>query len=101
MNIGAFLLLIMLAISSCTSFDLHENFINHMSSNVGLHITDKRSWAAQPSRFVSTQLLENGNSEHKYLFYRTCFYFFEEDSKTGILVGWRFEGSKEDCTIPP
>ena len=89
-----------LASSSCKSLSPHENFKDHMSSAVGKKISDPHTWA-RDDRQVSVRPLENGNVEHKYTFRRSCWYFFEVEKSSGLIVGWRFEGSEKDCAIAP
>ena len=95
------LVVFVMVVYGCGSFSSpHENFKSHMSSTVGKTISDPGTWA-QGERLVSAQALENGNEEYKYEFRGSCFYFFEVETGTGVIVGWRFEGSEIDCAIAP
>ncbi len=96
-----FLLLVAVLTScACGSLSPHKNFKTHMSSTVGKRISDPGTWARE-DRGVSVQALENGNEEYKYMFRRSCFYFFEVEKSTEVIVSWRFEGSEKDCQIAP
>lgn len=65
MIIRFFLLITVLASYACGSFSSpHENFKAHMSNTVGKRISDPGAWARE-DRFVSVQVLENGNEEYK------------------------------------
>lgn len=94
------LLISVLASCACGSLSPHENFKAHMSRAVGKIISDSGTWARE-DRLVSVQTLENGNEQYEYMFRRSCFYFFEVKKSTQMIVGWRFEGSEEDCQIFP
>ena len=94
-----FLLVLILASCSCSHERYHESFKAHMSRNVGKRISDPHTLWIQEDRYVSAHALENGNMEHKYRFRGSCFYFFEVEKDTEVIVSWRFEGSKNDCEI--
>lgn len=93
-----FLTFFIFFLGSCGNLSLHENFKAHMSDAVGKHIIDGNTWAHK-ERLVSSQLLESGSREYKYRFRNGCFYFFEVDTVTDLIVDWRFEGSESDCVI--
>jgi len=94
--------LLLMLLSSCSSVTPHENFKAHMSHNVGMRIDNSLggNWAI-PKYLVNTIHLPNGNIENEYEFHGNCRYFFEIDANTQIIVGWRFEGSEQDCGIVP
>ncbi|WP_330925828.1 hypothetical protein [Candidatus Sororendozoicomonas aggregata] len=95
------LVIAVLANCSCGYFSSpHEIFKSHMSTTIGKHISDPHTWA-RPDRFISARVLKGGNIENKYKLQKSCFYFFEEDKSTGIIVKWRFEGEVKDCVISP
>ena len=94
------LFIAILASCACGNLSPHENFKTHMSSTVGKRISDTGTWAREDRR-VSVQTLENGNKEYKYMFRRSCLYFFEVEKNTEVIVSWRFEGSEKDCQIAP
>lgn len=93
-------LTISIFVVSCGNISPHENFKIHMSNLIGKRIHDSPLWI-QEGRKVSTRSIDNGNIEYKYTLVRSCFYIVEVDSKSGVIVGWHFEGSEEDCVIPP
>ncbi len=93
-------LLGILASSSCESLSPHDNFKDHMSSTIGKKISDPHTWARE-DRHVSVKQLANGNVEHKYMFRRSCWYFFEVEKGTDVIIGWRYEGDARDCAIAP
>jgi hypothetical protein len=89
-------------LGACTSTTPHENFKNHMKDNVGRKADDPFSSIIRYSdRVIGKTALPNGNTEVKYRGRGTCITYFEVDSKTNIIVGWRFEGSEKDCAIAP
>lgn len=90
-----------LALLACYTVTPHENFKNTMSFNVGKKIdSPKVNWVRE-EYFTDSVVLPNGNIENKYRWRGTCRYFYEIDSKTKTIVGWRFEGTEHDCAIPP
>ena len=95
-----FLLIAILAGYSCGSLSPHDNFKAHMSGAVGEHISNPHTWA-RVDRQLLVRVLDNGNMEHKYIFLRSCFYFFEVEKGSGKIIGWRFEGNEKDCVINP
>ena len=93
------LLLILPARSTITP---HENFKEHMESNIGSSIDKPQEpGVAIPKYLLNSTALPNGNIENGYQYRGTCRYFFEFDPNTRIILGWRFEGSKTDCAIVP
>jgi len=99
---------LILALSSCANLfgpTPHENFQNHMMLAVGVRLDNPYTWA-DPNRLVSESQLLNGNIENEYILMSVgpqanCRYFYEYDPETRIIVGWRFEGSEEDCVVNP
>lgn len=82
----------------------HRNFKTIMAGNVGrslddLYIYRNRNW----NFFVTTTHLTNGNVEEEFRAGRgpTCRVFFEIDDKAKKIVGWRYTGTQEDCSIVP
>src|SRR5688500_7551828 len=81
----------------------HRNFISQMQADVGKSIDDPffaRNRYAE--RFVASKELANGNVEQEYRIGMRgrCRLFHEVDNNSRKIVGWRYEGSKEDCAIP-
>lgn len=91
----------MLALSSCSALTPHENFRQHMRSDVGRSLDDPHTWAGPHFKPISVRELPNGNVENEYEFRGTCRYFFEFNPETRIIFAWRFEGSEKDCAIVP
>ena len=87
---------------ACSPTDPHDNFKNFHARNVGKRADHPHTYIVlYADRFVGEKVLDNGNIEKKYQHKRSCVSFYEIDKKTNIIVGWRFEGSKTDCTILP
>lgn len=102
MIIRLLLLIATLTACSCSAVTPHENFKNFLKHNVGKRASDPSSDVARyPELLVGKRVLENGNTENKYQWVRGCFYFYEIEKNTEVIVGWRFEGSEKDCQIVP
>ena len=87
---------------ACNPGDPHDNFKAIVGSDVGKRADHPHSHIVlYADRFVGETVLDNGNIEKKYQHRGSCVSFYEIDWKTNIIVGWRFEGSKADCTIQP
>lgn len=73
-----------------------------MAANVGKRISGGGhvNWVIE-KYLIDSKVLPNGNIENGYLFRGTCRYFFEYAPDTKVIVGWRFEGSEQDCIINP
>ena len=97
----ALLIGVMVIVSSCAVLSSHENFKGHMSGNVGKIIDGPSTLWVKSDRYVATRQLSNGNAENEYRLRGTCRYFFEFNPETRVIVGWRFEGSENDCVIMP
>ena len=52
---------------------------------------------------LSTKSLPNGNVEEEFKFGRhlSCLVYFEIDKRAERIVGWRYEGTAQDCVIVP
>ena len=102
-----------LCVTSCahitgyTEEFLHEEFTHRMSFMVGVHISEtvfgRRSAQARVA-------LPNGNTEVGHIYSQSkvmqakvgvCLVFFELDQETGVIVGWRFEGTRKACLHVP
>ena len=80
----------------------HRNFLSHMSVQVGKGLdTPELTRNRYPERQVSSRKLSNGNTEEEFAagYKLRCRVFFEADNTTRKIVGWRYEGSREDCSI--
>ena len=94
-------LLLSVSLASCAvSFgDPHEKYKELMSGNVGRPIEKLRIWFGKPPEMlVASRRLPNGNIENEYRYIRSCRTFFEFDPKSRIVVNWRLEGPKTDCS---
>jgi len=96
---------LLLVLSSCANLfgpDPHENFKESIGFYVGYSIDKPRlPGVTRREIFLSSRMLPNGNIENKYKYVWSCRYFFEYDPETRMIVGWRFEGSEEDCVVNP
>jgi hypothetical protein len=89
-------------VQSCTSTTPHENFKNIMKQDIGKKADDPTSDIYHYSKYVlNRRVLSNGNVEVKFHLMGNCYYFYEVEKKTNIIIGWRFEGSKKYCAIAP
>jgi hypothetical protein len=81
--------------------DPHENFLKINQSEVGKYAWDSNT---TPGRIRSSRIgertLPNGNREIGFRHIRSCRYYYEVEKDTQRIVGWRWEGKKEDCSIP-
>lgn len=82
-------------ISACLGYPAsHETFINQSAYWVGKSIFSlKRN--SGPSYDIKK--LPNGNMEEEWVEGLKCRGFYEYDTRTNIIVSWRFEGSATDC----
>lgn len=94
-----------LPIVGCASYSpeaRHEGFKNLYGYQVGKKVED--SWLARyPESVVGSRVLPNGHTEIEFrpttIRPGGCRVFY--DTEAGVIVGWRFEGSEEDCGIVP
>lgn len=80
----------------------HQNFVNTMQLQVGREVGDPDLTRNRyRDRLVRTSRLQNGNMEEEYKsgIGLRCRTFFEIDTKATKVVGWRYEGTREDCAI--
>ena len=85
-----------------TSTTPHENFKNRMNYSVGKRADDPLTSITRYSdRVKGRTVLANGNIEIQYDSIRDCMVYFEVDSKSNVIVNWRFEGSEQTCRINP
>lgn len=93
-----------LSLTSCAAGRGHQNFINIMQGNVGRSLDDPYIYLNRNRNlYVTSKVLPNGNVEQEFDGGRgpTCKVFFEIDKTERKVVGWRYEGSGEDCAITP
>lgn len=88
---------------ACATGVAHENFKKAMDRQVGKNADDPGAYLVYYRRLhVSTTLLPNGNTEEQYRAGRDpCRVYFEVDKASRKIVGWRYEGTQEDCAIVP
>ncbi|MFY8014263.1 MAG: hypothetical protein ACOVN3_02365 [Limnohabitans sp.] len=99
-NLIAMLLFACIGFVGCSSITPHENFISQMNAAIGKPFNSSRMTWGGEKYHLSTRTLPNGNVERGYQFRGTCKYFFELDSTTNMVYGWRYEGLKKDCEVP-
>ena len=93
-----------LFISACSILDAHQNYLTTTQLQVGRSIDDLYALRNRyPDRVVGRRALPNGNIEEEMKdgMGLRCRTFFEIDPNVRKIVGWRYEGSKSDCAIPP
>lgn len=83
-----------------TTQSSHQNFLNIMNGQVGRSIDERSGWRSVDGR-VSSKVLPNGNIEEGYTQRGVCRYFFEISQTTRKIVSWRYEGTKDECIVPP
>jgi hypothetical protein len=108
MKIGKLILTMQMLLfaSSCYSVTPQENFKNILNNAVGRNVRDEENspggwlYTRQP---ITVTHLPNGNVEKKYLYMRgrSCYFFFETNPDTSIIISARFEGKESDCVINP
>ena len=108
--IRLYVLILAIFMPGCTSWAEwpHENFKRHYGSQVGKRVDDpSTSIARYPEDIVAKRVLPNGNTEFELLKAISqirdaqCAVFYEVDSKTNVIVAWRFEGDEKICAMAP
>ena len=92
------------SLTACASGRAHQNLKNIMQLEVGKPIDDPYLTRNEyPGQRVASRVLSNGNLEEEFQAGRgsRCRVFFEIDNKAKRIVGWRYEGSDDDCAIVP
>ena len=103
-SVNAAVLSCCVLLPACGEFDPHQNFLTANQLDVGRSVDDLYAWRNRyPDRVIAKRVLANGNVEEEMKSGRgfRCRTFFEIDPKERKIVGWRYEGSKFDCAIPP
>lgn len=97
-------------LSACASWEEwpHENFKHYYAGQVGKRVDDpSTSIARYPEDIVARRVLPNGNTEFELLKAVSqiddakCLVFYEVDSKTNVIVAWRYEGDDQVCVLGP
>ncbi len=91
------------SLAACAAGSAHQNFKNIMSGQIGKDADSPSARAARnPANLTGVKTLPNGNIEEAYTKNRgACRHYFEIDQSTRKIVGWRYEGSQQDCVIVP
>lgn len=95
-------LVLLMSLTACATDRAHQNFKNIMQGNVGRNLDDAYIYRNRNRNlYVATRPLPNGNVEEEFRGGRgpTCRIFFEIDNKAKKIVGWRYEGTQDDCAI--
>lgn len=89
--------------AACSTGRAHQNFKSAMEAQVGRDLNDPHLLRNRSPNYVSTRALPNGNIEDEFKIGRrlNCRIFIEADKTVGKTVGWRYEGSEQDCVIVP
>jgi len=93
-----------MSLAACASDVAHQNFRTIMQGQVGKSVDNPYTTRNRyPDRQLSIRQLVNGNTEEEFKTGRglRCRTFFEIDNQAHKVVGWRYEGSEQDCAIVP
>lgn len=78
----------------------HERFEAQMRAKIGMFYDDPASFTGINTKgFVSSNILLNGHMENGYKHRGSCIYYFEIDPESRKIVGWRYEGTENDCSV--
>lgn len=92
------------SLAACTTITPHENFKHIMQGDVGRSTDDPYAYRNRVrSWLLGTKSLPNGNIEEEFKFGRrlNCRVYFKIDKMAGKIIGWRYEGTAQDCIIVP
>lgn len=90
------------SLTACAAGRAHENFMDRMQRHVGRTAEDSNnSMNRYPENRGFTKSLPNGNIEQEYRFGPGCQVYFEIDKSSRKIVGWRYEGTEQDCVLVP
>src|SRR6266480_5758222 len=85
-------------VPGCALDGAHDRIKAGMQHEVGLSAEDKNTLLQRyPESRRGSTVLQNGNVEQQFHFRRSCEVFFEIDARSRKIVGWRYEGTVEDC----
>jgi hypothetical protein len=92
-----------LLMACASTHSAHQNFKNILNATVGQYADSPSVRGARnPETRIAAVTLPSGNVEEGYgLNQGACRYYFEIDKTTGRIVGWRYEGAEENCTVFP
>ena len=93
-------------LTGCTSITPHENFVTALNRDIGtsVGIEPMLSLCSRGLKNIESRTLPNGNVEDRHIMRRghsECVYYCVVDPKTRLVVSARFEGSGDNCIIPP
>jgi hypothetical protein len=80
----------------------HENFLAVNQKHVGRLDDNPGYWKNRyPEMMVGSKVLPNGHVEEQFAWSPRCQVYFEIDKASHVIVGWRFEGSEQECSLRP
>lgn len=95
-------LVLCVSLTACASGRAYENFKNRMQRQVGRSADDPNtSMNRYPENLGDAKKLLNGNIEQQYRFGPGCQVYFEINEESRKIVGWRYEGSEQECVLIP
>lgn len=95
-------LLLCASLSACVSGIAHQNFKSAMQRQVGRSVDDPNvPMNRYPKDRGPARDLPNGNTEQLFRFGPSCQVYFEIEKASRKIVGWRYEGTQENCAIVP
>jgi hypothetical protein len=84
------------------ALDSHDNFREVNQRHVGRRDDNPWYWRNRyPEMRVGAKPLPNGNIEEQFAWNPRCQVYFEIDKASHVILGWRFEGSRQDCYLRP
>ncbi|GEM_PF-2257972 len=90
------------SLTACASGRAHQNFKNSVGWDIGKKIDDQSILMNRyPEDRGERAVLPNGDIEQTYRFRRSCLVYFEIDKSSQKIVGWRHEGTEQDCVLVP
>ena len=91
-----------IALGACASGRAHDNFKQSVQWDIGKSASDPNVLINRyPEDRGASKPLPNGNTEQEYRFRRGCLVYFEIDSNSKNIIGWRYEGSEDACVLVP
>ncbi len=90
--------LLLMSLFGCVNYDPHLNFKKVVSGHVGKSMSSSSTFLSN-DYLLNSKGLSNKNIENEYQYHGTCRYYYEYDSKSKIIVGWRYTGQKNHCTL--
>jgi hypothetical protein len=103
---GMAIVIVAIGIGSCAYFRsltpeaAHRNFLNNLNTYIGKDIEYDRGWLRVALR-VSSEPLDNGMVRYRHRVIGECIAIFDVDPSSRKVVVVNYEGSTEQCSIPP